>query len=83
MSDVNEKRLAEEMARLDRIEAEGRELFKDPQLTLSDIAAIRQAAPTFGVSQLAAYRRAKELGLLSYQAPATPLSCLALEGREK
>jgi len=70
MSDLDEKRLAAELAHLDRIEAVGRALFNDPRLTLVDIAAIRRAALHFSVPMMSAYRRAKELGLLSHQQPA-------------
>jgi len=67
MSDVEEKRLAEEIARLDRIEAEAREAYGDPRITINDVAAIRSAARQFGVTEMAAYLRTKGLGLLSYQ----------------
>ena len=44
-------------------------LCNDNELVDVDTAAINQCARKFGVPIVAAYRRAKELGLLSYQQP--------------
>jgi hypothetical protein len=59
--------LDEELAKLDKIEADGRAQFKDDKLTLGDIAAIHRCAERFGVPMTAAYLRARSLHLLSYQ----------------
>ncbi len=64
--------VAEDIAKLDRIEADAREYFKDPRITLADVAAIRSAARQFGVTWQASYLRAKGLRLLSYQQSALP-----------
>ncbi|WP_445505033.1 hypothetical protein [Microvirga sp. G4-2] len=64
---LDELRLAEDLAKLERIEAEAREDFKDPQITFVDVAAIRRCAALFGVTSQMAYLRAKSLGLLPYQ----------------
>ncbi|MGW9822246.1 hypothetical protein ACUXK4_004841 [Methylorubrum extorquens] len=68
---AEEARLKADLAKLDAIEAEYRLVFVDERLTLNDVVAIQRTARTFGVSETMAYRRAHELGCLSYQkAPA-------------
>lgn len=65
-------RLKADLAKLDAIEAEYRLVFVDERVTIEDVAAIRRAARTFGVSETMAYRRARDLGCLSYQQAPTP-----------
>lgn len=68
MSDkTSDTKLAKEIAHLDRIEAEARQRLGDPCLTFIDIAVIALTAKWFGVTETAAYLRAKSLELLSYQ----------------
>ena len=72
---AEEARLRADLAKLDAIEAEYRLVFVDERVTLSDVAAIKRCAERFGVSETTAYRRARELGVLSYQqVPHTPAS---------
>lgn len=60
----------EELAKLDKIEADGRAQFGDDKLNLLDIASIHHCAEQFGVPLVVAYYRARDLKLLSYQEPA-------------
>jgi Zn-dependent peptidase ImmA (M78 family) len=79
-----EAELAADLAKLDLIEIKGRERLGDDGLNVFDLASIAQAAEHFRVSERMAYRRAKELGLLSYQDTGTEeMSELVLAARDK
>jgi hypothetical protein len=79
---ADEARLKADLAKLDAIEAEYRLVFVDERVTIEDVAAISQAARTFGVSETMAYRRARDLGCLSYQR-GTPTPALNREEADR
>jgi Zn-dependent peptidase ImmA (M78 family) len=56
-----------DLAKLDLILAQARERLVDYQIELVDVMTVQKAAAHFGVTEIAAHRRAKDLGLLSYQ----------------
>lgn len=64
---VKAAQLQADLAKLDLVVAEARASLRDERLSFIDVAHIRHAARQFGVSELNAYRRARQLCLLSYQ----------------
>ena len=60
--------LAFDLAKIDLAVDQARRGLGDDRLTMRDVGTLFAAARTFGVSVDAAYRRARGLGLLSWQA---------------